>query len=393
MSHLTASPLLRVLVVVILLVLVAVLAACQAERKAPTAETAGEPATTSAAALSTAEQAATVDSTTPTQPSSAAAQPDYWPTKDWRVADAAAHRVDTNRLNAMMDYIKLKGLDILGVVVVRDGYVVFEQYGRNLGPQSRGEVYSVTKSFASTLVGIAQRKGLLTNLDEQVLTLLAGAYENMDSRKQAMTLEDVLTMRSGLTWTDDDATLGAFYSASDPVKFMLNRPMAADPGTEFNYCSGCSHLLTTLVSKATGMNAGDFAQAELLGPLGITGAFWTRDRNGTPLGGWGLSLTTREMAKLGFLFLNRGTWDGAEIVTPGWVETATKKHTTTDSANGYGYQWWTHPKFPAYMALGRFGQIVYVNPEKDLVLAMRAQVANHDPIYYLIETYVEPAVK
>ena len=115
-------------------------------------------------------------------------------------------------------------------------------------------------------------------------------------------------------------------------------------------------------------------------------------RDGVALGGWGLQLTAREMAKLGYLFLRGGAWDGEQIVTPEWVQAATAKHTTTDNANGYGYQWWTHPKFPAYMALGRFGQTIYVNPEKDLVVAIRANLPNHDPIYYLIETYIEPAV-
>jgi CubicO group peptidase (beta-lactamase class C family) len=208
-----------------------------------------------------------------------------------------------------------------------------------------------------------------------------------------MTLEDVLTMRAGLEWSDDDTTLRRFYSASEAAKFVLDSPMAADPGTEFNYCSGCSHLLTILVSKLTGMNTADFAQQELLDPLGIKGAYWTRDRSGIPLGGWGLSLTAREMAKLGYLYLRGGTWDGRAILTRDWVQSATAKHTTTDTANGYGYQWWTHAEFPAYMALGRFGQIIYVNPEKDLVVAIRANVPNHDPIFHLIETYLEPAVR
>ncbi len=320
---------------------------------------------------------------------------DYWPTDGWRSADPAAHDVDGARLKAMTDYIKLKGLNIKGVVVIRDGYIVFEHYGRGEGPDSRGEVFSVTKSFASTLIGIAQRKGLLGGLDQRVIDLLPGAYENMDAAKQAMTLEDALTMRSGLAWTEDDPTIGAFYMSADPVKFILDLPLTAKPGTEFNYCSGCSHLLTSIVGKASGMPPQEFAEQELLGPLGIKGAQWLTDRNGTALGGWGLRLSAREMAKLGYLFLRGGTWDGKEIVTREWVESATARHSDTDSeiGTGYGYQWWTHAKLPAYMALGRGGQIVFARPDKDLVVAMRAELPNHDAIYYLIETYVEPAVR
>lgn len=378
MSHIAASPTFRIALIVVVLLLLAALAAGQAMR----GRSAAPPATAQAAV-----EAATV------APGAGRAAADYWPTEDWRTADPTSHNVDASRLNAMMDYVKLKGISILGVVVIRNGYIVFEQYAPGLGVGSRGEVYSVTKSFASTLVGISQRKGLLTDLGAKVLDLLPGEYANVDAAKQAMTLEDVLTMRSGLTWTDDDQTLTAFYSAADPIQYMLDLPMASQPGADFNYCSGCSHLLTTLVGKATGQNVQDFAQAELLSPLGITGAYWQPARNGAPMGGWGLSLTPREMAKLGYLFLRGGTWDGEEIVTKEWVQAAASKHTTTDGPNGYGYQWWTHPKFPAYMALGRYGQTIYVNPSKDLVVAIRAQEANHDPIYYLLETYIEPAVQ
>lgn len=293
----------------------------------------------------------------------------------------------------MVDYIKLKGLDINALVVIRDGYIVFETYGRGSGPDARGEVYSVTKSFASTLVGIAQRDGLLTDLQEKVLALLPGTYADVDERKQAMTLDDVLTMRTGLAWKEDDENLMAFYTAPNQVKYMLDLPMAAQPGTEWNYCSGCSQMLTTLVSDATGMKAQDFANRELFGPLGIKAAPWLQDRHGVAIGGWGLTLSAREMAKLGYLFLRGGTWDGQEIVSPEWVKAATTKYTGTDSDLGYGYHWWTHPKFPAYMALGRFGQTIYVNPQKDLVVAIRAQLPDHEAIFYLIETYIEPAAK
>ncbi len=201
MSHISASPIFRVFLVAVVLLLIAALAACQANRGA-------------SGATAEAPQAAPGSTPAPTEP---AADSDYWPTEDWRTADPARHGVDGKRLAAMMDYVKLKGLDIRGVVVVRDGYVVFEQYPSGLGPGSRGEVYSVTKSVASTLVGIARRKGLLTDLDAKIVALLPGDYENMNDRKRAMTLEDVLTMRSGLAWTDDDATLERVLRLARPT--------------------------------------------------------------------------------------------------------------------------------------------------------------------------------
>jgi CubicO group peptidase (beta-lactamase class C family) len=318
---------------------------------------------------------------------------DYWPTEGWRTADPAAHDVDVARLNAMTDYIKLKGLNIKAITVIRDGYVVCEHFGPGQGPDSRAEIFSVTKSFASTLIGIAQRKGLLEDLDQPVIELLGDEYADVNPAKQAITLEDALTMRSGLAWREDDPTIRDFYTSADPLRFMLDLPLEAEPGTDFNYCSGCSHLLTTIVGEASGMTPQAFAEQELFAPLGIRDARWLTDPSGTALGGWGLQLSAREMAKLGYLFLRGGTWDGREIVTREWVEQATTLRTTTDGPSGYGFQWWTHSKFPAYMALGRGGQIVYVRPDKDLVVAMRAELPNHDAIYYLIETYIEPAVR
>ena len=150
--------------------------------------------------------------------------------------------------------------------------------------------------------------------------------------------------------------------------------MASEPGESFNYCSGCSHLLMALVEKESRMPALKFAKQELFDPLGIQNPGWLTDRNGLPLGGWGLQLSVREMAKLGYLYLRGGRWDGQEIVPPDWVKAATARHTSTDSAigTGYGYQWWTNAQHPAFMALGRGGQTVYVRPDKDLVVSIRA---------------------
>lgn len=336
---------------------------------------------------------ASAPAATPREPT--AGEPVYWPTDGWRTADPAAHGVDGARLRAMSDFIRLKGLNIKAVVVIRNGYILQEHYGPGQGPDSRSEVYSVTKSVTSTLIGIAQRKGLLGGLDQKVVNLLAGEYDNMDAAKQGMTLEDALTMRSGLAWTEDDATIGAFYTSPEPVKFVLDQPLAAPPGTAFNYCSGGSHLLTAIVGKASGMLPQEFARRELFEPLGISPDGWLTDRNGVALGGWGLRLSAREMAKLGYLFLRGGAWDGREIVTRAWVEAATAVHADGGGTEptGYGYHWWIHNRLGAYMALGRGGQIVYVRPAKDLIVAMRADDLHHDSFDYLVETYVEPAVK
>jgi CubicO group peptidase (beta-lactamase class C family) len=141
------------------------------------------------------------------------------------------------------------------------------------------------------------------------------------------------------------------------------------------------------------MNPRDFAEQYLFKPLGITNARWDTDAEGIPVGGWGLQLTPRDMAKLGYLYLRHGQWAGQQIVSSEWVANATRNHTETDGELGYGYQWWTYPSLNAYTALGRDGQTVFVIPEKDLIVVTTAEMDNHDPIFQLIQRYILPAVQ
>jgi CubicO group peptidase (beta-lactamase class C family) len=208
-----------------------------------------------------------------------------------------------------------------------------------------------------------------------------------------MTLDDLLTMRSGLDWQEGDPAIRAMYMSSDWVKVVLDEPMITAPGSKFNYCSGCSHVLSAVLQQATNMNPRDFADQYLFKPLGITNVNWDTDADGTPIGGWGLQLTPRDMAKLGYLYLHRGQWEGQQIVSAEWVKDATRTHTETDGNLGYGYQWWTYPSLEAYTALGRGGQTIFVVPRLDLIVVTTAELDNHDPIFQLIEQYIVPAVR
>ena len=141
------------------------------------------------------------------------------------------------------------------------------------------------------------------------------------------------------------------------------------------------------------MNTRDFAEQDLFKPLGISNVYWETDAAGIPIGGWGLRLTPRDMAKLGYLYLRDGMWDGKQIVSAEWVERATRKLTGTDSDLGYGYQWWTYPTLEAYTALGRYGQTIFVIPQLDMVIVTTAETDDHTPIFELIEDYVFPAAQ
>lgn len=327
-------------------------------------------------------------------PASSPAAVDYWPTAGWRTSPPDTQGMDSQKLAQMMEKIQRDRLKLHSLLVIRNGYLVLEQYFGSYQQDTRHELYSCTKSFISTLVGIALDQGALQGTDQPVLGFFSGrTFANLDQRKQAMTLDDLLTMRSGLDWQEGDPTYRAMYMSGDWVKFVLDLPMVQSPGSRFLYCSGCSHVLSAVLRQATGLNPRDYAVRNLFEPLGITNFAWDMDSAGTPIGGWGLQITPRDMAKLGYLFLRGGQWDGRQIVSPGWVEAATQRHTDTDGSLGYGYQWWIYPSLKGYTALGRYGQTIFVIPWADLVIVTTAEVDDHDEIFQLIEQYIVPAVQ
>ena len=330
-------------------------------------------------------------------PQAISAQPpggDYWPTDGWRTATPAEQGMDAAKLAQMLDAVREQELRLFSLLVIRHGYIVSETYFGSTGQQTARELYSCTKSFIGTLVGIAVDRGDIESVAQPVARLLPDRdFANGSPEKDALTLENLLTMTSGLAWDDDDATFAEIYRSADWVRYVLDKPLADRPGTRFNYCSGCSHVLSAIVQETTQMNTRDFAQQVLFDPLGIKDPAWSIDASGIPIGGWGLRLTPRDMAKLGFLYLRNGRWDGRQIVSEAWVKAATQKHVATGDELGYGYQWWTYPRWGAYTALGRYGQTIFVIPSLDLVIVTTGQLENHEPVFQLIEEYVAPAVQ
>jgi CubicO group peptidase (beta-lactamase class C family) len=319
---------------------------------------------------------------------------DYWPTADWRTSSPEAQGMDADRLGQMLAHIQQTRLALHSLLIIRHGYIVSETYFEPYQRATRHELYSCTKSFVATLVGIALDQGYIDHTDHRVLDYFPQyTFANPEASKTAMTVEDLLTMRSGLDWHEGDSAYASLYRSSDWVKYVLDEPMAQPPGSQFNYCSGCSHVLSAIVQRATGVNPRQYAEKNLFEPLGLTDVQWDTDAAGLPIGGWGLHITPRDMAKLGYLYLHAGDWEGQPVVSAAWVKTTTEKHTGTDGTLGYGYQWWTYPTWGAYAALGRYGQTIFVIPQADLVIVTTAALDNHDVIFQLIEDYIYPAVR
>ena len=316
----------------------------------------------------------------------------YWPTSGWRTATPEQQGMDSRLLDQMLAAVKRQNLNLHSLLVIRHGYLVSETYFGNYGPETQHELYSCTKSFVSTLIGIALDQGYIERLDQPVIGFFPErTFQNVDARKADMSLEDVLTMRTGLDWQEGDPEIQALYRSPDWLANVLGRPMIADPGREFNYCSGCSHILAAVLQKTNG-DLLAFARTSLFDPLGIGSVRWETGSNSIPIGGWGLQLTPRDMAKLGYLFLHEGQWDGQQIVSESWVKAAVQSHTATGGDLGYGFQWWTYPLYKAYTALGLYGQTIFVIPEDDLVVVTTAQASDHTPIFNLIEQYIVPSI-
>ena len=290
--------------------------------------------------------------------------------------------------------------NLYSFLVIRKSVIVFEQYYQGHDANSLFDVRSVTKSFISTLLGIALRETNILNLDQTILSFFP-EYQTgpMDPRKAAITIKDVLTMKSGIAWVEEDE-FERLYASDNWIQYILSRPMADDPGSVFNYNSGASHLLSELIRRATGMDALEFAQQRLFSPLGIQNADWEIDPMGIPFGFAGLSLTARDLAKLGLLYLRQGIWNQTQILTSDYVRAST----TAWSSGGfpeeaqYGYHWWVLPSevHPAFFAAGYGGQYLWMVPDLDLIVVITAEpwlpvelVQDHN---FLVTDFVIPAV-
>jgi parallel beta-helix repeat protein len=329
--------------------------------------------------------------------------PDYWPTNGWRRSSPEMQGMSSAKLNDMMQYVRQQSIGIDSVVVVRNGYVVFEEYPRPrlYGPESLHPLYSVTKSFSSALIGIAIKQGFIDGVQHKMLDFFPNrTFANVDSLKEAITLEHVLTMTSGLPWDewtypygDSRNDVRRIMTNPDPVQFVLDRPMSSTPGTTWVYNSGGSHLLSAIINETTGADIEAFARENLFDPLGISNLFWGKDPfQRLSWGSMGLSLTPLDMAKFGFLYLNNGTWEGQQIIPAEWVTESTRPHFSLDQSWQYGYQWWISPAYNVYVARGYMGQNIIVSPDYNMVVVFTGSYTYGQEGTQLFYDYILPAV-
>jgi len=265
-----------------------------------------------------------IPGSTPTiSPSSSARA--YWPTEDWKESTPEKQGMDPNLPFDLQRYIDKELPHIRSVLILRHGYLVFERYYRGFHQDSLHDVWSVAKGFTSALIGVALKEGYLKKLDLKLMDFLP-EYRTaaVDPRTENITLRHLMTMTSGLDCPDGPIFRRAMES-NDTIRFVLERPMMDAPGQVFGYSSGCAHLLSAVLTRSAKMTMLELGEAHLFRPLGISAQKWV-EHQGHTLGGHGLSLRTRDLAKFGYLYLNQGSWEGKQLVPGEFVRESTQEH-------------------------------------------------------------------
>jgi CubicO group peptidase (beta-lactamase class C family) len=319
----------------------------------------------------------------------------------WGVSTPGAQGMDSATLARGFEHVARSRdfRNATSLLVVRNGVLVAEGYFGGARLDTRHDTRSVTKSVTSLVLGIAIADGTIRDVRQPLSDFYPEHLgSGADERKRAITLEDLLTMRSGLRWNEhahDDRDPAGMQRSMNSIPYVLHFPASEMPGRVFRYSTGNSQLLSGAVRRGTGKTPFELARERIFGPLGITGAQWATHADGNSYGGMRLRLTARDMAKLGQLCLQNGAWNGRQLVPAQWIAASTRPHSV--SAYGpYGYHWWVRPE--GYAAQGFGGQYIYVVPDRRLVIVLTADPnAGHhvgfEPMERLIAGYIAGAIR
>jgi len=323
--------------------------------------------------------------------SSVVRQRDYWPTHGWQVAPPEKHGIDTNTLANALQKMPSSCPEVHSLLLVRHDRLVVEQYFHGKTEEDSWNIKSASKSIIGALVGIALEKGHIQSLDQPIISFFPEYREELrNSRKELITIRHLLAMTAGLEWIENGPISRRWMDSRDRIGFTLRSKLVAAPGTEWNYSTALTHLLSALLTRATGTNTQAFARHTLLDPIGISINQWDQDSQGYYWGGSEVYLTPRNMAKFGYLYLNNGLWDGKQIVPPSWVRASTQQ---TNSSH-YGFLWWldTFDARPMYFAQGLGGQHIVVVPHLDVVIVTTSYIGRRNSALGFIKHMVLPCI-
>lgn len=339
----------------------------------------------------------------------------------WAVAAPADEGFDPATLCAVGPAMQDRNAH--AVLVVRHGTLVYERYftgederwGRPLGriphdAATKHDLRSITKSVTSLLIGIAVDYGWIKDIDAPVLSLLPQYADLRSPEKDRITLRHLLTMSTGLAWSEDlpysdpRNSERLMSDAPDPYRYVIEQPFATDPGKLWTYSGGATALLSAVLKQVSGRPLDVLAREVLFAPLGIDDVEWIRYPNGDPVAASGLRLRPRDIAKIGRLVLDHGAWQGKQIVSPGWIDQSTTKQIAAEDQVDYGFQWWLgHSQVGGQdlrwaAGVGWGGQRLFLVPDRDLLVVVTAGLYDlpdaQDALgRTVLERYVLPAAR
>lgn len=274
--------------------------------------------------------------------------------------------------------------DFDSLIVVRHGRIVTEAYYAPYKGNLQHEIFSSTKAVIGTLLGMVYKDGLLDRLDRPILDFFAADRHiaNVDDRKRAITIQNLLNMTSGLDWKqgfegEEEISPHEMARSSNWTQFVLDRPMAHAPGELFYYSNGNPDLVSAVITRLTGKLAEDYARERLFAPLGIVDWHWEREPEGLTIGDGMLALLPRDMAKIGYLYLHHGQWEGRQLLPPGWADVLShalvNMHASHNANQSYSNFMWVFPDKHVFMANGLHGQLIAVFPDLDVVAVTTAR--------------------
>lgn len=310
---------------------------------------------------------------------------------DWNVSTPAEQGLDPGVV--LSAYQRAQNLsNIYSLLIVKNGYLVAENYFHGQSHNVPNPTASVTKSVVSSLAGIALRENILTGLDQTITGFFPEVdWPALDPRKSQITILQVLQMRSGFPWEEFSGHINRLFSSPNWIPFIAEFPLSADPGTQFGYSNLTAHLMAIILARAADMSLLSFAQAHLFDPLNIRPGYWPADASGYNYGSGDLSLTPRDMAKFGLMYLNSGMFNGSQIIPAEWVSesltpTSFNVYARVVSPDlggkilswfdvlDYGYLWWSSKAgaHPFHYAWGHGGQLIVLVHDLNMVVVTSA---------------------
>ncbi|MEP6948543.1 MAG: serine hydrolase [Ginsengibacter sp.] len=312
-----------------------------------------------------------------------------------------AEGVSSDSIISFLDAASKSKTEFHSFMLLRHGKVIGEGWWNPYRPDLKHTLYSCSKSFTATAIGFALQEKLLSLNDKVVSFFPNDMPDTISTYLSELTVKDVLMMSDGQS---PDPTSVVTAKDSNWVKGFFETPIENKPGTKFLYNSLGTYMLSAIVQKVTGQQTIEYLKPRLFEPLGIEGMDWETDTKGINTGGWGLRLTTEDMAKFAELFLQKGNWNGRQVLPASWIEEAStmkimqdpnappSKKDSSDWLQGYCYQMW-RCRHNAFRGDGAFGQYMIVMPDQDAVLAVTAETANMQEEINLVWQYLLPAFK